>query len=54
MAEQAYQLIRDPVLHGELEPGTIVSERMLAEQLQFVRCRQECIQGPVSSQVLKI
>lgn len=35
MAEQAYQLIRHQVLHGELGPGTMISERMLAERLQF-------------------
>jgi DNA-binding GntR family transcriptional regulator len=35
LAEQAYQLIRHQVLHGELEPGTIISERMLAERLQL-------------------
>jgi DNA-binding GntR family transcriptional regulator len=35
LAEQAYQLIRQQVLHGELEPGTIVSERMLANRTQF-------------------
>lgn len=35
MAEQAYQLIRQQVLHGELEPGTIISERILADRLQF-------------------
>src|SRR5687767_9433111 len=35
MAEQAYELIRHQVLHGELEPGSIVSERMLAERLHL-------------------
>jgi DNA-binding GntR family transcriptional regulator len=35
MAEQAYQLIRHQVLHGELEPGSIFSERLLAERFQF-------------------
>jgi DNA-binding GntR family transcriptional regulator len=35
MAEQAYQRIRHQILHGELGPGMIVSERMLAERLQF-------------------
>jgi DNA-binding GntR family transcriptional regulator len=35
MAEQAYQLLRQQILHGELEPGTIVSERMLAMRLRL-------------------
>jgi DNA-binding GntR family transcriptional regulator len=35
MAEQAYESIRRQVLHGELVPGSIVSERMLAERLQL-------------------
>jgi DNA-binding GntR family transcriptional regulator len=35
MTEQAYQMIRRQVLHGELAPGSIVSERMLAERLEM-------------------
>ena len=35
LAKQAYELVRHQVLHGELGPGTIVSERLLAERLQL-------------------
>lgn len=35
LAEQAYQQLRHQILHGELEPGVIVSERMLAERVQL-------------------
>jgi DNA-binding GntR family transcriptional regulator len=35
MVEQAYKLLRHQILHGELEPGTIVSERMLSQRLRL-------------------
>ena len=35
LSERAYQLIRHQILHGELEAGTILSERMLTERLQL-------------------
>jgi DNA-binding GntR family transcriptional regulator len=35
LAEQAYATIRHQIMHGELEPQSIVSERLLAERLQL-------------------
>jgi DNA-binding GntR family transcriptional regulator len=35
MTEQAYDLLRHQILHGEFEPGTIVSERLLAQRLSL-------------------
>jgi DNA-binding GntR family transcriptional regulator len=35
LADQAYAAMRRQLVHGELEPGTIISERALAERLRL-------------------